>query len=178
MKILITFLMAVSLYAQAVGTAVTTSDGPPTDWHSKRYFAPSSTVTIICYARPRLSTITYNSISNAAAAVITVSGGHGLSTDSAPEVTISGGTGAWVGINGVHKTTVINSTTFSVPVDSTLFSTVTGTVVITTRAPRENQAIWSVKKIVLDSSGGPKAEFWASNGSNNACVSPEALAFQ
>lgn len=170
--------MAVSLYAQTLGAPITTSDGPPADWHSKRYSAPSPTVTIICYARPRLSTITHNSISNAAAAVITVSGGHGLSTDSAPEVTISGGTGVWVAINGVFKATVINSTTFSVPVDTSSLSTVTGTVVITTRAPRENQAIWSVKKIVLDSSGGPKAELWASNGSSNTCVSPEALAFQ
>lgn len=178
MKFLISILLATSLYAQTVGTAITASDGPPTDWHSKRYSAPSTDVLIICYARPRLSTITQTSISTAATAVVTVSGGHGLSLDSAPNVTITGGTGLWAGINGFYKATVTGTTTFTIPVDSSLFSTVSGTIVITTRAPRENQAIWSVKKLKFDSTGNPKTELWADGGSSNTCVAPETLSFQ
>jgi hypothetical protein len=47
---------------------------------------------------------------------------------------------------------VINSTTFSVPVDSTAFGAVTGTLTYVTRAPRTTSPVWSVQKFVVDGS--------------------------
>ncbi len=179
MKFLISFaLLAASLLGQPQGPITTRSDGPAGDWHSKRYYAPTSTTFYICYARPVRSTVAQTGISNAASAVFTVSGGHGLSLYSVPVMTITGGTGLWVGVNGVYQATIIDSTTFSIPVDSTLFSTITGTVVVTTTAPRENQPIWSVKKIQSDSSGNPLAELWAVGGASNVCSSPATLSYQ
>lgn len=66
-----------------------------------------------------------SSISNAAAAVFTKAG-HGLTTGRTIE--ISGGTSAWVPINGTRVVTVIDANNFSVPVDSTAFGAVSGTV--------------------------------------------------
>jgi hypothetical protein len=65
------------------------------------------------------------SISNAAAAVFRKAG-HGLTTGRVIEV--SGGTSAWVPINGTRTVTVIDSEYFSVPVDSSAFGAVSGTV--------------------------------------------------
>lgn len=64
-------------------------------------------------------------ISNAAAAVFSRTS-HGLTTGQTIE--ISGGTSAWVPINGTRVVTVINANSFSVPVDTSALGAVSGTV--------------------------------------------------
>jgi hypothetical protein len=52
---------------------------------------------------------------------------HGLATGD--RVTISGATGSWTPLNGTWAVTVTGANTFTVPVDSTAFGALAGTVV-------------------------------------------------
>lgn len=47
------------------------------------------------------------------------------------QITITGGTGAWAAINGTWPVIVISATTFSIPVNSTAFGALAGTIVAT-----------------------------------------------
>jgi len=107
-------------------------------------------VIYICKAlsiQPTSTSVSVASISNASPAVFTVSGGHGFYASSTPKITVSGGTGNWTAVNGVQTATIINSTTFSIPVDSSAFGAVAGTIVYTTRAPRTTDYVWSVQSM-------------------------------
>jgi hypothetical protein len=64
-------------------------------------------------------------ISNAAAAVFTKAT-HGLVNGNT--IAVRGGTGLWSGINGNFAVTVLSTSTFSIPVNSTSFGTLTGEV--------------------------------------------------
>lgn len=64
-------------------------------------------------------------ISNAAAAVFTKTT-HGLVNGNT--IAVRGGNGNWAGINGNHVVTVLTPNTFSIPVNSTGFGTLTGEV--------------------------------------------------
>lgn len=64
-------------------------------------------------------------ISNAAAAVFTKAT-HGLTTGNS--IAVRGGTGSWAGINGNFTVTVLSPSTFSIPVNSSGFGTLTGEV--------------------------------------------------
>lgn len=105
-----------------------------------------------CYAvstltnGPRAATkVSVSSATNANPAVLT-STGHGFNTISRPSVTISGATGNWAAINITTIATVIDANTFSIPVDSTTFGALAGTVVFTTTAPRQTVAEWAVMR--------------------------------
>jgi hypothetical protein len=111
----------------------------------------SDNVIYVCNAKSvdgdRLAaTVLVSGISKATAAVVT-STAHGLPIGSRPRVTISGATGTgWVtGINGTWTATVTGADTFTVPVNSTGFDTLAGTVVFATTAPRLGVAEWRVK---------------------------------
>lgn len=77
-----------------------------------------------------LSSITISAATNANPVVFT-SNSHGLSTGDG--ITISGGTGNWTAVNGSWTITVTGANTFSIPVDSTAFGAVTGTLVYPSR---------------------------------------------
>lgn len=69
---------------------------------------------------------------NANPVVITTGIAHYFT--SGQQVSITGGTGTWVAINGTFTITVISPTTFSIPVDSTAFGALAGTVIATSLA--------------------------------------------
>lgn len=70
--------------------------------------------------------VSISAASNASPVSLT-SVAHGLITGD--QVTISGGTGAWAAINGTFTVTVTSADTFTVPVDSTAFGALAGTIV-------------------------------------------------
>lgn len=108
-----------------------------------------------CQARslqPSKARMSIASATTANPVVFTVSGGHGFDTSSLPLVTLSGGTGNWTAVNGTFTATIINTTTFSIPVNSTSFGSLAGTVVLETNAPLLTQSVWSVKKFTYDGS--------------------------
>jgi len=71
-------------------------------------------------------------ISNAAAAVFTQNG-HGLSTGNV--IAVRGGLVGWAGINGNHSITVTSANTFTVPINSTGFGTLTGSITYSDYSP-------------------------------------------
>lgn len=118
-------------------------------------FNDGTNITTLCKAislQPTSPAISVASATNANPVVLTVSGGHGLSTNFRPLVTISGGTGNWTAINGTFTATPISTTTLSIAVNSTAFGALAGTVTFTTRSPRITQPVWSVAQYVY--SGG------------------------
>jgi len=57
--------------------------------------------------------------------------GNGFVSGTTPTITISGATGNWTPLNGTFVVKIIDSNTFSVPVDSSKFGPLTGTVFFT-----------------------------------------------
>lgn len=152
MRFIVLLLAALAVNAQ---TEMRLSQRNPDTGYQMILTYSGSNLLYLCKAnsiQPTSPSISITSVSNAAAAVITVSGGHGFNTSALPLVTISGGTGNWTPLNASLTATVINSTTFSVPIDSSGFGVVTGTLVYTTRAPRTTSSVWSVQKFVYDGS--------------------------
>lgn len=145
------------------GPPVAISEGsPPVGWEVVLCYdgvcgATGTDLTALCYARSTLTTglraatkVAISAVSKASAAVVT-STGHGFPISARPIVTISGATGTgWTGINATWTATVIDANTFSIPINSTTFGTLGGTVVFTTTAPRTTQAEWAVQKLVYD----------------------------
>lgn len=112
-------------------------------------------IVYLCQARsvqPTATRITIASATNANPVVFTVSGGHGFNTNSLPIVTISGGTGNWTAVNGTATATILSSTTFSIPINSTSLGALAGTVVADTYAPLTTASVWSVMKLAYDGS--------------------------
>lgn len=77
-------------------------------------------------------TVAVASATNANPVVFTITIPHYFT--SGQQVTISGGTGAWAPVNGTFTVTVITATTFSIPVDSTAFGAIAGTIIATVSA--------------------------------------------
>lgn len=136
---------------------------PDTGYQQIFFYDGSNNLQAICQAASRQTVspnISVASATNANPVVFTVSGGHGLSTSFRPQVTISGGTGNWAGVNGTYTATPISTTTFSIPVNSTTFGALAGTVIFTTTSPRINQAVWSVQYFTYDGSNNLIGTSW------------------
>jgi hypothetical protein len=84
-------------------------------------------------------TLTVSAATNANPCVLTTSSAHGLTTGWV--IYISGATGSWVSINGAQTVTVLSPTTFSIPVDSTGFGALTGTVRVGATQEQSNISI-------------------------------------
>lgn len=76
-----------------------------------------------------VASVSISSATNANPVVFTTATNHYLT--SGQRITISGATGSWVPVNGSFVVTVISATTFSIPVDSSGFGALTGTLIIT-----------------------------------------------
>jgi hypothetical protein len=176
-SLLILVCLSAALFAQE-GTRVVNTDGPPFDRYTKIYSTVGNTL-YVCWAKATapVTSVAFTSISAANPAVF-ASSGHGFDLNTNPTVTISGGTGSWAAINGTRSVTVIDANSFSIAVDTTGFGAVTGTVVVTTGAPRLQNKIWQVRKIVSDVSGNPVADMWAVGGYDNACSNRTTLSYQ
>lgn len=157
MKTITMFLFAAFALLGQNGTPVRVADDPPQVAVQQVFVISGSNTVAVCYS-PSVDggrsgvLIAISAISKATPAVIT-STGHGLDTNSRPQVVVSGATGTgWSAINGTFTATVIDANTFSVAVDSTGFGTLGGAVVFSTTAPRKTIAEWAVKKIAYDGS--------------------------
>lgn len=75
-----------------------------------------------------VASISISSATNANPVVFTTATNHYLTTGQ--RITISGATGSWVPVNGSFLVTIASATTFSIPVDSTGFGALTGTLII------------------------------------------------
>lgn len=174
------FISLISLFSQSpnpTGQAVAVNEAPLAElWTVPIYVSGNDTY--LCYAKQvsNQSTIIQSAISNASSAVITATG-HGIHSKQSPLVTISGGTGNWAALNGTWKATYVDANSFSVAVNSTSFGAVTGTVVITTRAPLLTSPIWGVYKSSTDGTN-PVMNIWAAGGYSNKCSDYATLAYQ
>lgn len=152
MKLLLLIFATLAAWAQ---TEVITAQKNAAEGYQFIAFNDGTNITTLCKARSLQSTssaISVASATNANPVVLTISGGHGLSTNFRPQITISGGTGNWTAINGTFTATPINTTTLSIAVNSTTFGALAGTVTFTTRSPRITQPVWNVAQYVY--SGG------------------------
>lgn len=161
MKQIALLIMALAAYGQS---EVRMAQKNPDTGYSYVMINDGTNIVALCKApsmQPTSPPISIASATNAAAVVFTVSAGHGFSYSPAtrPTVTISGGTGSWTAVNGSFTATPINATTFSIPVDSSAFGALAGTVTFVTRAPRVTQPIWSIT-VYTWSGTIPTGQFW------------------
>lgn len=103
------------------------------------------------------STVTVSAASNANPVSFTATA-HGFNFVGAaatmlPVVRITGATGNWTPINGVWVATPTSANAFTIAVDSSGFGALTGTLVVTTLAPRTSQPVWSISKNVYTAGG-------------------------
>lgn len=179
-KVILGLVLAVSWLALGqTGTPVRVSDDPS-----------ASSVTVVpviggtgeqtvgvCSALSAVTTgsRTRNHVSISAATnaspVVFTSTGHGFPLWMRPQVTISGATGNWTPVNGTFTATVVDADSFSIPVDSGAFSTLTGTLTFTTTAPRTTVAEWAVSVIHYDAAGTVDGRAWLGGSSsyNSKC---------
>lgn len=164
----IAILLALSvLGAFAQGPEITISQGPAPNPFQLVYGYTGTNLVYVCYAKSVLPTSFSVAISAGTNAnpVVFTSTGHGFNSNSRPKVTVSGGTGNWTAVNGTFTATITSANAFSIPVDSTAFGAVTGTLVYTTTAPRTNQSVWAVKEFSYDGSNNIIWAGWL-NGSS------------
>lgn len=153
MKRLIALVIGIASALGAQNFGVTISPFPfVTADDSINYYDGSNNTIYTCVANSNTSTpstVTVSAISNASPASFTATA-HGFgdfATHGAtmtPTVKVAGLTGNWTPLNGVWKATITSANAFTIAVDSTSFGAVTGTVVVTTLAPRWNLRMWSI----------------------------------
>lgn len=135
--------------------------------YTLQFFDGSNRLEYICRAYSASSNGTF-SVSSATAANpgVFTSASHGLfvtNVTNRPKVVISGGTGNWAAANGTWVAIPISTTTFSLldsagtALNTTGFGALAGTVVMSTSAPRINDYIWFLTKLVYDGTGNNPA---------------------
>jgi hypothetical protein len=162
-------LVAVSALLAQEAPPVSLSPGPPAVPFELVYNYTSTNVTSICYAASMSTTgnreLTFHSISaatNASAAVFTTTAT--LNQNTRPTVIISGATGNWAPVNGTFVATPTGAHTFSIPVNSTGFSTLTGTLAYQSTAPMLDDPFWAVELLTYNGSNNVVGIAWL-NGS-------------
>lgn len=132
------------------------------------YVYSSNNLVYRCIAPSTTSqtTVTVTAASNASAASFTATS-HGFDYQSgvtvSPVISIQGATGNWTPINGVWLATISSANAFTIPVDSTTFGALTGTLVVTTVSPRTNQKQWAIQHFVYDGTPNLIWSGWAVN---------------
>lgn len=166
-KTIIALLVAVSLHAQNLGSPVNPNAGPPPIAFQKLFYYSGSNIQYVCQTlsdRINEQPITVTAASNANPVSFTATA-HGFDYQSGattlPAVKISGGTGNWTAINGVWVATPTSANAFTIAVNSTTFGALTGTLVVTTRAPLTTANYWAVQKYVYDGSNNLIGSFWS-----------------
>lgn len=149
MKLAALVIGIVSVLGAQDGTPTNTSSGSPYVSYQSLYYTSSSLITYVCVSPSnRVSTVTVSAASNASPVSFTSTHQFGdwtnLGATVTPIIKITGGTGNWTAINGTWTATPTAGTTFTIPVDSTAFGALTGTLVVTTQSPRHNVAQWAV----------------------------------
>lgn len=176
------------LYAQGDGQTVTLSAGAPPIGYTQVQNYTSGNLSSVCLspssikgpigARRLRTNVSISAATNANPVVFT-STGHGFPINSRPLIAITGATGNWTPVNAtanangtVYQTaTVIDANTFSIPVDSTTFGALTGTLTFVTTAARTTVAEWAVKELAYDISNNLIWVGWlnGSSGYDSKC---------
>lgn len=160
MKTLLLALLFVStLRAQSDSPNVILSGGQPNVGYTTILHYTGSNNDYICSARsnqPTLATITISTVSNANPGSATATG-HGFyfATGIAQKIVvyISGATGGWVTMNGVHILTPTSANALALDIDTTAFGAWGAQVVtVVTRAPNTLSSIWAVRSLMYDAS--------------------------
>jgi hypothetical protein len=174
--VLLALMLACALSAQQV---VQLADTPAVKDQHTKYSFTSGNAQYYCFAHTpaSITSLSITSVSNAASAVVTYSG-HGFNPLSNPTVTFSGATGSWSTLNSSFVATVIDANTFSIPLNTSSFGALAGTVVLKTAAPLLTQPIWLVLKNINDTATSTTATMWANDGYNNACTNRASLSYQ
>lgn len=171
MKLLtLSALLVCALMAQSDSPTSTLSLGDANVAYQNIYDPAGGTSTVYhCKARSIQNVQTLPTISaatNASPAVLTITA-HAFDFQTVattkPIITITGGTGNWAAINGTWTFTPTSANAGSIPVDSTTFGALTGTFVVTTRAPRTTGLYWSIIHTVTDGSGNTVWTGWAAD---------------
>lgn len=173
-------VMTASAFAQTTssGAQVILSDGPPRDFYT-RYFYTSGNDTFTCIASSQQAVAYTFALTSTVGGVTTslvFSAGHGIHADAKPVVTVSGGTGAWAGVNGTHAATYTSTTALSIPIDSSGYGAVAGTLVVNAFGPRLTQPIWAVSRVRAATT--PSSYIWSTAGWNSICSNYATLSYQ
>ncbi len=173
--------MAVSAFGQmsANGSPVIVSDAPPRDFYTRVFYVSSGDIyTCVTSSIQTVQyTMTLTSTVGGATTSLVFSAGHGIHPDASPKFTITGGTGTWVAANATWKATYVNSTTFTIALDSSGLGAVAGTLVVKSSAPRLTQPVWAVSRY-HPSGADPSSTLWSSDGWNSVCSNYATLSYQ
>lgn len=151
-------------------------EGPPPDGWTTLLFYTGSNLEYVCQARGlqpnfsyRRSDSTITSITDSGTTSTAVVPNHGLAVGNA--VTISGAT-VDTDLNGTYYVqTVADADTFTITTANVSDAAYTeSTLVITTTAPRDTAAIWSVQKLSYDGSDNLIRKQWASGSSTYRAI--------
>ncbi len=196
MKTVITLLLASLAWAQ--DQSVNISQAPPQLGYERILVYSGSNLTYMCLARSdqrNARTVTVSAASNANPVSFTATA-HGFDyqagATATPVVKITGATLTWAPINGVWIATPTSANAFTIPVDSTTFGALTGTLVVSTLAPKTTDPVWAIQKLVYDGSnnliwvgwgtkvpGAGNAPLVAGSSSSNlACASRSTYSYQ
>jgi hypothetical protein len=193
MKILAALVVMAQLALCQSGAEVNAYTGPPQTPLLTLMFYSGTNLTYVCYAKS-VSTNTTLTIASATAANpgVFTSTAHGFFTTSAsprPKVTITGATLLWESLNSTWLLTPVDANTFTLadPVtgtnlDTSGFGALTGTVILTTQAPRTSQYQWAIRRFLYDGSNNLLSTQWAfgdaaSNGIFRARCDSRAAAY-
>lgn len=154
---------------------VNLSDRPEAQSYTKFFHYTNNVLDYSCVARSPQpsSTISVSTISNANPGIATATA-HGIpivppgTTGAHIIVNITGATGGWTGINGIHVVYPITANTFGLDVDTSSFGAWGAqSIAVTTRAPLITKPIWAVRSFVSDSSGNLGLVAYAADSSVN-----------
>jgi hypothetical protein len=172
MKILAAFALTACLVLAQSGNEVNIYTGPPQTPLLTLMFYTGTNLMFVCSAKS-VSSETSLTIASATAAGpgVFTSTAHGFFTTSAsprPIVSISGATLLWASLNADWLLTPVDANTFTLAnpttgtnLDSTGFGALTGTVVLTTKAPRTNQWQWAIRRFLYDGSSNLLSTQWS-----------------
>ncbi len=165
----ITILLPMPLVIAQDGQPVNSSAGSPYVGYQTLAYVSGSNLIYLCQAKSSVtSTITVSAASNASPVSFTATAHNigdyaNLGATVTPIVLISGGTGNWAAVNGTWTATITTANAFTIPVDSSGFGAVTGTLAVTTMSPRLNVAQWAVQHFTYDGSNNLTSTGWAQN---------------
>jgi hypothetical protein len=166
MRLVLLSFLAVTVLAQE-GAPIRISPAPVSEAYTQILHYTANIADYTCLAlssQPGTpSTITVSAISNANPGSMTATA-HGFyfatGVTQKFAVWISGLTGNWTPLNGVHVLTPTAANALATDVDTTTFGAVTGTIVVSTRAPKVTDKVWSVQPLVSDGSGNLTIIAW------------------
>lgn len=183
MKLLLA--LALTCAAGFAQQQVILSQAPASPAYSTINYYSGSNLIYVCkapaYINPNIAAqvITVTGASNANPVSFTATA-HGLGDYATygatfvptPAVIISGGTGNWTAINGVWIGTPTSANAFTIPVDSTAFGALAGTLVVTTTAPRWTKPVWSISKYMYDASSNFTGQLFPGNPGGVSATTP------